>query len=118
MMFNSASFLPSGWQLSYEVETVHDGSQGLERALSMQHALVVLDLMLPGMGGLDVLRRLRTVSPVPVLILTAGGKTRTESWGWRWARTITFPNHLTRGNSSPASAPSCGEQPDRPLPDP
>ena len=58
----------------YTVETVHDGSRGLERALSMQHALVVLDLMLPGMGGLDVLRRLRTVSPVPVLILTARGE--------------------------------------------
>lgn len=58
----------------YDVETVHDGTRGLERALSMQHALVVLDLMLPGMGGLDVLRRLRAVSPVPVLILTARGE--------------------------------------------
>ena len=58
----------------YTMETVHDGARGLERALSMEHALVVLDLMLPGMGGLDVLRRLRTVSPVPVLILTARGE--------------------------------------------
>ncbi len=58
----------------YRVETVHDGSHGLERALSKEHALVVLDLMLPGMGGLEVLRRLRTVSPVPVLILTARGE--------------------------------------------
>ncbi|MFZ0747482.1 MAG: response regulator transcription factor [Terracidiphilus sp.] len=58
----------------YEVEAIHDGSSGLERALSMQHALVVLDLMLPRMSGLDVLRRLRAVSPVPVLILTARGE--------------------------------------------
>lgn len=58
----------------YEMETVHDGSRGLERALAMQHALVVLDLMLPGMSGLDVLRRLRAASPVPVLILTARGE--------------------------------------------
>src|ERR1700728_1803225 len=58
----------------YTMETVHDGSRGLERALSMEFALVVLDLMLPGMGGLDVLRRLRKVSPVPVLILTARGE--------------------------------------------
>jgi DNA-binding response OmpR family regulator len=57
----------------FTMETVHDGSRGLERALSIEHALVVLDLMLPGMGGLDVLRRLRKVSPVPVLILTARG---------------------------------------------
>jgi DNA-binding response OmpR family regulator len=58
----------------YTMETVHDGPRGLERALSMDYALVVLDLMLPGMGGLDVLRRLRKVSPVPVLILTARGE--------------------------------------------
>src|SRR5579863_7990550 len=58
----------------YTMETVHDGPHGLERALSMEYALVVLDLMLPGMGGLDVLRRLRKVSPVPVLILTARGE--------------------------------------------
>jgi two-component system response regulator CpxR len=58
----------------YTMETVHDGTRGLELALSMEYALVVLDLMLPGMGGLDVLRRLRKVSPVPVLILTARGE--------------------------------------------
>jgi len=58
----------------FTMETVYDGSRGLERALSMEYALVVLDLMLPGMGGLDVLRRLRKVSPVPVLILTARGE--------------------------------------------
>ena len=58
----------------FTMETVHNGSRGLERALSMEYALVVLDLMLPGMGGLDVLRRLRKVSPVPVLILTARGE--------------------------------------------
>lgn len=58
----------------FTMETVHDGSRGLERAVSMEYALVVLDLMLPGMGGLDVLRQLRKVSPVPVLILTARGE--------------------------------------------
>jgi two-component system response regulator CpxR len=58
----------------YAMDTVHDGSRGLDRALSMEYVLVVLDLMLPGMSGLDVLRRLRKVSPVPVLILTARGE--------------------------------------------
>ncbi|HEY1579792.1 MAG TPA: response regulator transcription factor [Terracidiphilus sp.] len=58
----------------FTIEAVHDGVRGLERALSMEHALVVLDLMLPGMGGLDVLRKLRAKSPVPVLILTARGE--------------------------------------------
>lgn len=58
----------------FAIEAVHDGPHGLERALSGEHALVVLDLMLPGIGGLDVLRGLRAQSPVPVLILTARGE--------------------------------------------
>ena len=58
----------------YTIDTVHDGSRGLECAVSREYSLVVLDLMLPGMGGLDVLRRLRKVSPIPVLILTARGE--------------------------------------------
>jgi DNA-binding response OmpR family regulator len=58
----------------FALEAVHDGQRGLERVLSQDHALVILDLMLPGMGGLDVLRRVRNHSPVPVLILTARGE--------------------------------------------
>ena len=58
----------------FEIEAVHDGARGLERALSREHSLVVLDLMLPGMGGLDVLRRVREQSPIPVLVLTARGE--------------------------------------------
>jgi DNA-binding response OmpR family regulator len=58
----------------FELEAVHDGLRGLERVLSREHAFVILDLMLPGMGGLDVLRRLRAQSPIPVLILTARGE--------------------------------------------
>ena len=57
----------------FEVEAVHNGEQGLQRALSRDHVLVVLDLMLPGMNGLDVLRKLRSESSIPVLILTARG---------------------------------------------
>jgi DNA-binding response OmpR family regulator len=66
-----------GERLSTEgfvLEAVHDGLRGLERVLSGDHAFVILDLMLPGMGGLDVLRRVRAQSPVPVLILTARGE--------------------------------------------
>src|SRR6202045_2463750 len=58
----------------FTIEAVHDGPGGLERALSREHALVVLDLMLPGIGGLDVLRKLRAQSSIPVLILTARGE--------------------------------------------
>lgn len=55
------------------IETIHDGQAGLKRAALGQHNLVILDLMLPGMNGLDVLRNLRSHSSIPVLILTARG---------------------------------------------
>ena len=58
----------------FSIEAIHNGQQGLERALSHDYALVILDLMLPGMKGLDVLRHLRERSTVPVLILTARGE--------------------------------------------
>jgi two-component system response regulator CpxR len=57
----------------FQVETVHDGVQGAVRALSGEPALVILDVMLPGMSGFDVLRRIRAGSSVPVLMLTARG---------------------------------------------
>ncbi|HTT13052.1 MAG TPA: response regulator transcription factor [Burkholderiaceae bacterium] len=52
---------------------VHDGHAGIERAREERWDLVVLDVMLPGIDGFDVLRRLRRVSQVPVLMLTARG---------------------------------------------
>lgn len=58
----------------FSLEAAHEGLRGLERARSGEHALVILDLMLPGLGGLDVLRRLRTQSSIPVIILTARGE--------------------------------------------
>jgi DNA-binding response OmpR family regulator len=58
----------------YVVETVGDGAIGLERALRNPPDLVVLDLMLPSMGGLEVCRRLRAEAPVPVIMLTARGE--------------------------------------------
>jgi two-component system response regulator CpxR len=58
----------------FDVESVHDGVRGLERARSGEHAMVILDLLLPGLRGLDVLRQLRAESNVPVLILTARGE--------------------------------------------
>jgi DNA-binding response OmpR family regulator len=56
-----------------EVESIHEGERGAARALSGDHALVVLDVMLPGISGFDVLRRIRAGSKVPVLMLTARG---------------------------------------------
>ena len=58
----------------FQIEAVHDGNRGLDRALSGDHLLVVLDVMLPGMNGFDLLRQLRSTSKVPVLLLTARGE--------------------------------------------
>jgi DNA-binding response OmpR family regulator len=59
----------------YEVITAADGESGLQLALDRQPDLVLLDVMLPGMNGLEVLRRLRQVdAEVPVIVLTARGE--------------------------------------------
>ena len=55
----------------YEVEKCADGRTGLELAEKGGFSLVLLDLMLPGLNGIEVLRRLRKSSDVPVIVLTA-----------------------------------------------
>lgn len=57
----------------YEVEFVLDGETGVKRALSGEHGLVVLDYMLPGLNGFEVLRQIRSRSKIPVVMLTARG---------------------------------------------
>jgi len=59
--------------LGFQIESVHRGDAGAERALAGQHALIVLDVMLPGLNGFEVLRRIRAESRIPVLMLTARG---------------------------------------------
>jgi DNA-binding response OmpR family regulator len=58
----------------FDVETVNDPAKGIERALSGDHDLVVLDVMLPGINGFEVLRLLRKSSNIPVIMLTARGE--------------------------------------------
>ena len=55
----------------YRVRTAEDGLEGLSMARALQPDLVLLDLMLPRMDGLDVLRGIRETSQAPVLLLTA-----------------------------------------------
>lgn len=58
----------------FMVEAVHTGLDGVGLALSGRHSLVVLDVMLPGLSGFDVLRRIRDASRIPVVMLTARGE--------------------------------------------
>jgi DNA-binding response OmpR family regulator len=57
----------------FEATFASDGLSGLAAALASLPDLVVLDLMLPGLDGLEVFRRLRRVAPIPVVMLTARG---------------------------------------------
>ena len=57
----------------FDLSAAHDGPAGLEKALNNSYSVIVLDVMLPGMSGLDVLKQLRQKSAVPVLMLTARG---------------------------------------------
>jgi two-component system, OmpR family, response regulator CpxR len=58
----------------FTVECEHEGHRGLEKALTANADLVVLDVMLPGLDGFEILRRLRQQSKVPVIMLTARGE--------------------------------------------
>ena len=57
----------------FEIACVNDGATGLERALSGDYDMAILDVMLPKMNGFDVLRNLREQSKLPVIMLTARG---------------------------------------------
>ncbi len=57
----------------YTIETAHDAPTGLTRALEGSFDLVLLDIMLPGMDGLELLTQLRRRSAVPVIMVTARG---------------------------------------------
>lgn len=58
----------------FRVRTAHRGDAGQKAALEKRYALVLLDVMLPGLDGFEVLRRIRAESPVSVLLLTARGE--------------------------------------------
>ena len=71
----AASYIRNGFeQENYAVDVAHDGETGAHLAENFDYDVVILDLMLPKLSGLEVLRRLRqTKSRVPVLVLTAKG---------------------------------------------
>lgn len=55
----------------YQVEQSHDGREGLQRAQDEEFDLIILDRMLPHLDGIEILRRLRQTSEVPIIMLTA-----------------------------------------------
>ncbi len=72
----AAAYIRQGLAESgYTVDVAHNGTDGLHAAVTGDHDLVILDVMLPGIDGFAVLSALRTSKQVPVLMLTARGKT-------------------------------------------
>ncbi len=60
---------------NYKVDIVNDGNSGLQSALNQDYDCILLDLMLPGMNGLEVCRRVRNVKKTPIIMITAKGDT-------------------------------------------
>lgn len=58
----------------YEVDTAYDGGEALEKAKKNPYDIILLDLMLPVMNGMDVCRQIREFSDVPIVMLTAKGE--------------------------------------------
>ena len=56
----------------FQIEAVHDGNRGLDRALNGDHLLIVLDVMLPGMNGFDLAKRLVELRPGTRVLVTSG----------------------------------------------
>ena len=61
-------------QEGYHLDHEYEGTRGLKRALEGSHDLVVLDVMLPGLDGFEILRQVRQKSQIPILMLTARGE--------------------------------------------
>lgn len=65
----------------FEIDAAYDGVSGLEKALSGWADLILLDVMLPGMNGFDLLQKLRQESDVPVIMVTAREEERDKVLG-------------------------------------
>jgi DNA-binding response OmpR family regulator len=68
-------------QDGYQVEVALDGNEAYEKIMSQTYDLIVLDLMLPGIDGLEVCKKVRETSMVPIIILTAKGEDSSKVLG-------------------------------------
>jgi len=97
----------------YAVDTAANGDDGLFNAEGTDYDAIVLDVMLPGLDGWEILKRLRKTKKTPVLMLTARDQTRDRVKGSTPARMITSSNRSISKNFLRASGPSSAQcQPD------
>jgi DNA-binding response OmpR family regulator len=79
-----ASFIKRGLEeLSFEVDVAHDGTAGEKLALSKTYDIMLLDIIIPGTGGIDLCRNIKKSKPdIPILMLTALGTTEDKVSGF------------------------------------
>src|SRR5579872_5860624 len=92
----------------FTTECVHDGETGLKKATAGEYLLAVLDVMLPGINGFEVLRRIRATSRLPVLLLTARGEDVDRIVGLEIGADDSCPSRLIRVSWWRAFVPYCG----------
>lgn len=101
----------------YQVTTANDGEEGLEKFNQLKPDMVLLDVMMPRMDGLEVCRRIRKLGNTPVMMLTAKGETSIRCWALSWALMIIWSSPSTPKRSWPASRRCCAAAPSpRPRP--
>ena len=94
----------------YQVTTANDGEEGLDKFNQVKPDMVLLDVMMPKMDGLEVCRRIRKLGNTPVMMLTAKGETFDKVLGLE----ITWSSPLTPRRSWPASRRCCAAAPPPP----
>ena len=85
----------------FQVYSLEDGSEALKTIEEASPDIVILDVMLPGIGGLELLKEINRKFSIPVIMLTAKGKKPTGLSDWSSALTTTSQNPSTPGSCSP-----------------
>ena len=85
----------------FDVEIENDGISGLERALSEEFDMYILDLMLPGTDGFEICKKIREKKNTPILMVSAKKDDIDKSVVWDLVRMIILLNHFPRVNWLP-----------------
>lgn len=72
----------------FEVEVANDGDSGLEKALQEEYDLLILDLMLPGVDGFEICRKVRDEKNTPIIMVSAKKVILIRFVDWGWERMI------------------------------
>ena len=100
----------------YQVTIANDGEEGLDKFNQVKPDMVLLDVMMPKMDGLEVCRRIRKLGNTPVMMLTAKGETFDKVRVLNWVPTIIWSSPSMQKRSWPASRRCCAAAPLPPRP--